>query len=194
MKAFGIYGVDYNIDAWNTVISNCGAYALSLIRGGDYRFRHCTVANYWNESVRSEPSIFLSNAQNRADNTIVVSDMDFSFLNGIVDGNLQNGNELEVSSLPEAQFNWIFKNSLLKIDNPDINTEDVTHFLNMRFNEDPGFADVNNRNYKLSATSVAKNWGSPEHVNATPAIPTDILEINRLADEAPDAGAYEFIP
>jgi hypothetical protein len=194
MKAFGIYGVDYNIEAWNNVISNCGAYALSLIRGGDYRFRHCTVANYWNESVRSEPSIFLSNAQRRADNSIVVSDMGFSFLNGIVDGNLQNGNELEVSGLPEAQFNWIFKNSLLKIDNPDINTEDATHFMNMRFNEDPGFADVNNRNYKLSASSVAKNWGSPEYVNATPAIPTDILETNRLADEAPDAGAYEFIP
>jgi hypothetical protein len=120
--------------------------------------------------------------------------MDFSFLNGIVDGSLQSGNELEVSSLPDAQFNWVFKNSLLKIDNPDINIEDATHFVNMRFNEDPGFADVSNRNYKLSATSVARNWGVPEHVNAAPAIPTDILEANRLADEAPDAGAYEFIP
>jgi hypothetical protein len=83
---------------------------------------------------------------------------------------------------------------LLKIDNPDINTNDATHFVNMRFNEDPGFENVSNRNYKLSATSVARNWASPDHVNAAPAIPTDILETNRLADEAPDAGAYEFIP
>jgi hypothetical protein len=194
MKAFGIYGVNYQIEAWNNVVSNCGAYTLALIRGGNYNFRHCTFANYWSENVRSEPSVVLSNAQTRPDNSVVVAPMNFSFLNGIVYGNLQSGNELVVDGLADAPFNWIFKNSLLKIDNPDINTADPLHFEAMKFNEDPGFADVNAQNYKLTASSIARNWGSASFVSIPPVIAEDIEGVNRLADEAPDAGAFEFVP
>ena len=194
MNAFGIYGVNYKIDGWNNVVSNCGAYTLALIRGGNYTFRHCTFANYWSGNVRSEPSVILSNAQTRPDNSIVVSPMNFLFLNGIVYGNLQSGNELLVDGLADVPFNWAFKNSLLKIDNPDINTSDPLHFEAMRFNEDPGFADVNNQNFKLTASSVARNWGSSVFVNTPPVISEDINGLSRLADEGPDAGAFEFVP
>jgi len=194
MNAFGVYGVNFKIDGWNNVVSNCGAYTLALIRGGNYTFRHCTFANYWSGNVRSEPSVILSNAQTRPDNSIVVSPMNFLFLNGIVYGNLQSGNELLVDGLADVPFNWAFKNSLLKIDNPDINTSDPLHFEAMRFNEDPGFADVNNQNFKLTASSVARNWGSPVFVNTPPVISEDINGLSRLADEGPDAGAFEFVP
>ena len=194
MKAFGIYGVNYQIEAWNNVVSNCGAYTLALIRGGNYTFRHCTFANYWSENVRSEPSVLLSNAQTRPDNSVVIAPMDFSFLNGIVYGNLQSGNELIVDGLPDAPFNWVFKNSVLKIDNPDINTDDPLHFVAMKLNQDPEFVDVNAQNYKLSASSVARNWGNISFVNIPPVASEDIEGVSRIADEAPDAGAYEFVP
>jgi hypothetical protein len=191
MKAFGIYGVSYNIDCWNTTVSNCGAYTLALIRGGQYRFRHCTMANYWGQTVRSEPSVFLSNAQERGSETWI-SDLNFEFANGIVDGNLQNGNELIVEQQNGAAMNWVFRNSLLKLDNDDIDPNDATHFVNMRLNTDPGFTDAQQQNLKLSASSAARNWGSPDVVNQTPAIPNDLLGNSRMADEAPDAGAFEF--
>jgi hypothetical protein len=64
----------------------------------------------------------------------------------------------------------------------------------MKFNEDPGFADVNAQNYKLTASSIARNWGSASFVSIPPVIAEDIEGVNRLADEAPDAGAFEFVP
>jgi hypothetical protein len=194
MRAFGIYGVNYTIRAWNTMVSNCGAYGLALIRGGSYDFRHCTFANYWSENVRTEPSVFLSNAQSRPDNSIAVADMNFVFKNGIVYGNLQSGNELSVEFLPDAASNWVFKNSLLKIDNPDINTSDPAHFIAMRLNEDPLFVDADQNNYRLTSASPARNWGLASIVNEFPPIPEDLLGQNRLGDEAPDVGAIEFIP
>ncbi len=193
MRAFGIYGVGYRLDAWNTVVGNCGAYGLAFIRGGNYRLRHCTFANYWGKSVRSEPNVFLSNAQNRGGQTII-SDLNFEFANGIVYGNLQNGNELVVEGESGAALNWQFKNSLLRIDNADINTSDPTHFVNIRLNEDPAFIDVQQQNYRIGSGSPARNWGSPEVVNASPAIPTDLLGNSRMADDGPDAGAIEYVP
>jgi hypothetical protein len=192
MKAYGIYGVHYNINAWNNVISNCGSHSLALINGGTYRFRHNTIANYWGESVRTETAVFLSNYQ--ATSTVTyVADMDFRFTNGIVYGNLQSDNELEVDSQTGAAFNWKFENSVLKVDNEDIDISDASHFSNITFNEDPGFRD-NNTDYRLSESASARNKGSVTVVNESPAIPTDLLGNNRLSDSAPDCGAMEYTP
>lgn len=194
MRAFGLYAVNYKIESYNTLVSNCGAYGLAISRGGDYRFRHCTIANYWSDNVRSEPSVFLSNAQSRSDNITLVADLNFSFLNGICYGNLQNGNEIEVEGLPDAAFNWVFKNSLLKIDNDDIDTSDPTHFEAMSFNEDPSFVNSAGQNYKLNENSPARNRGSANYTNLAPVCSEDLNGVNRLADDAPDAGALEFTP
>lgn len=193
MKAFGLYGVHYSINAWNNVISNCGSYALALINGGTYRFRHNTVANYWGESVRSETAVFLSNYQ-VIQNVTYVANMDFRFTNGIVYGNLQGDNELDVDSQPGATFNWKFENTCLKIDNENIDPGDANHFSNMVLNEDPLFRDVQNRDYRLSESSTSRDKGSIAVVNESPAIPTDLLGNNRLGDTAPDCGAMEFTP
>jgi hypothetical protein len=192
MKAYGLYGVNYNISANNDVISNCGSYAMVLINGGNYDFTHCTIGNYWNASIRSDPAVILTNYKTASDNTELVRSMDFRFKNGIVYGNIQNGNELEVYSKPApVGFNWKFENSVLKIDNEDINTNDANHFSSMIFNSDPLFVDAVEQNYKLYSASPARNIGN---VNFATSIPEDLLGNNRLADGLPDAGAYEFVP
>ena len=193
MKAYGLYGVNYTIDAWNNVISNCGSYALALINGGSYRFRHTTIANYWGESVRTETAVFLSNYQ-ATETVTFVNPMDFRFSNGIVYGNLQNDNELEVDSQPNAAFDWLFENTVLKIDNPDINTGDALHFSNMVFNEDPTFRNTQEQDYRLTENSPARDKGSASVVNENPPVPTDLLGNNRLGDAAPDCGAMEYTP
>ena len=192
MKAYGLYGVNYKLTANNNVISNCGSYAMVLINGGAYDFTHCTIGNYWNESIRSEPAVILTNYKTAADNTELVRSMDFSFKNGIVYGNIQSGNELEVFSKPSpGGFNWKFENSLLKIDNEDINTSDATHFGSMIFNAEPLFVNAVEQNYRLNASSPARNIGS---LNFAGSIAEDILGNNRLTDGLPDAGAFEFVP
>jgi hypothetical protein len=193
MKAFGLYAVHFNINAWNNVISNCGSYAMALIYGGTYRFRHNTIANYWSEEVRTEPAVFLGNYQVRSD-AIYVSDMNFSFSNGIVYGNLQNNNELDVDSQTGAAFNWSFDNSVLKVANENINTEDATHFSNMVFNSDPLFRDNAGQDYRLNVSSSAINKGNTNVVNESPSVEIDLLGNNRLSDGTPDCGAMEFTP
>jgi hypothetical protein len=194
MTLFGLYGVNYNIDAWNNIISNCGSGGLVLLNGGTYNFRHNTIANYWSSSVRSEVSVYLSNARQGPDNTVYVADMNFNFKNGIVYGNLQGDNELDAEGLPEAAFNWKFENSLLLVNNENINNSDPTHFSNCVFNQNPEFEATQEQNYKLKDTSPAINLGSVAVVNENPPIPQDILGADRLAGGQPDAGALEYAP
>lgn len=194
MKAFGLYAVNYNIQAWNTVISGCGSHAMALINGGNYVFRHCTVANYWTGSVRTDPAVYLSNARTGANNTVFLADMNFRFANGIVYGNIQGDNELEAEGLPDAAFNWTFENSLLLLNNENISQTDANHFSNMLFNVAPEFVDSQEQNYTLKATSPVIDQGAANVVNESPAIPEDILGVSRTADAAPDCGAFEYQP
>jgi len=192
MKAFGIYGVNYNIDAYNTVVSNCGSYGLALIFGGNYRFRHTTIANYWSESVRSVPCVFISNYKANADNSFIVAEMNFSFTNGIVYGNKQDDNEFELDKLDGADLNWKFTNTVLKVDNPDVDVNNASQFQNMKINQEPAFVDSPNQNYKLKAESSAIGAASVDSTNASPAISTDIFGVSWST--APAAGAIEFVP
>lgn len=196
MKAFGIYGVNYKMNvAYNNIISNCGTYALALI-GGAYNFRHNTIANYWTGSVRTEPSVYLSNGKMNADKTITPYPLEFRFRNGIVYGNKQDGNELEVGKIDDngVAFDWKFERSLLRLNNEEISQDNPEHFSEMQFNNDPEFQDVFEQLYSLKESSPARNFGNPAFVNSFPPIPEDILGNNRLGDQEPDLGAIEFKP
>lgn len=193
MRTYGMYANNYNIDASNCLVSNCGSYALLAAGGGTYNFRHCTFANYWSEAVRTEPVCAISNFL-ETNSVIQVADMNFSFTNGIIYGNITNGNELIAVGRPEAQFNWNFSNTLMKIDNPDVDLNNTVNFTNMVLNEEPKFKDNTNQDYRLQGDSPAKDGGNLSFVNQIPSIPDDILGNSRVADTAPDLGAFEFVP
>jgi len=196
MKSMGLYAVNYKINTcYNNIISNCGSYALALL-GGNYQFRHCTVANYWSGSIRTEPSIYLTNGKPNSDKSITAYPLTFRFRNGIVYGNKQDENELEIGRVKDTLvgFDWKFENSLLKLKNEEINPENSSHFNTMIFNKDPLFVDVFNQSYGLKSESPARNSGNPDFVNSFPPIPTDLLGNNRLSDQMPDMGAIEYIP
>jgi hypothetical protein len=193
MRTYGLYANNYNLEASNCLVSNCGSYALLAAGGGTYNFRHCTFANYWNETVRTEPVCAISNFL-ETNTAIQVADMNFSFTNGIIYGNITNGNELIALGRPEALFNWNFSNTLLKIDNPDIDLNNTANFTNVFVNEDPLFKDYTNQDYRLQVSSPAKDRGNLSFVYQIPSIPNDILGNSRIADSAPDLGTFEFIP
>ena len=193
MRTYGLYANNYNLDASNCVVNNCGSYALLAVGGGTYNFRHCTFANYWSETVRTEPVCAISNFL-ETNSAIQVADMNFSFSNGIIYGNITSGNELIAVGRTEAAFNWNFSNTLLKIDNPDVDLNNVANFTSMFLNEDPLFKDNSNQDYRLQSGSPAKDKGALSFVNQAPSIPNDLLGNSRVADTAPDLGAFEFVP
>lgn len=186
MSGMGIYSRNYRIHGYNNVVANCGTYTLAITLGGSYNFRHCTFANYWGYSSRSEPSILINNYD-----SYQALNLDSAYFgNCILYGDLENEIGLDFSG--SATSNYKFDYSLLRID-PTINTSDLAHYNNIFKNLDPKFKDPATNNYELDTLSNAIDKGNINISNNSPAIPTDIKGTNRLSDIAPDLGAYERI-
>ena len=56
----GIFGGFGSVKAENLVVANSGYYSL-FCYGGNYEFLHCTFANYWTQSTRTVPAVYLTN-------------------------------------------------------------------------------------------------------------------------------------
>jgi hypothetical protein len=144
--------------------------------------------------VRSDVSVYLSNAKAGANNSVTIADLNFNFSNGIVYGNLQSENEIEADSVAGAAFNWKFENCVLKLNNENINPNNTSHFVANVLNQEPLFKNAQAQDYVLLSGSPAINAGSAAIANQNPPIPEDILGNNRLMDAAPDCGAFEYVP
>jgi len=184
----GIYAQGSTIFATNCLINDCGYYALALTIGGSYEFYHCTIANYWQNTIRSTPAVILNNYYTY-ENTIFVRNLDKAdFYNCIIYGNTDN--ELFLDNVTNTIFNYKFNNCLIKIDESTI--PDISKFENYIFNQEPQFTDVNTYNFNIEANSAAKNRASKTYVDLYPAyLNMDIKQNSRILDAAPDIGAYE---
>jgi len=189
MNFAGISSVGAMIRAENCVIADCGGYALSLTTGGDYRFIHCTVANYWNWSNRTNPSLVLTNYYNMGDTVVFTGDLvRADFLNMIIYGS-ENA-EVGLSSISdEVDFQYYFDHCLLKVKDPEDYT-DTTHFHEVFLNHDPGFVSVAEYDYQLDSLAFARDKGD---LQTGLMVPLDLLGNSRVADGHPDPGAYERI-
>jgi len=184
----GIYAQGSTIFATNCLIDDCGYYALALTIGGSYEFYHCTIANYWQNTIRSTPAVILNNYYTY-ENTIFVRNLEkANFYNCIIYGNTDN--ELFFDNIENTVFNYNFNNCLIKIDENTIPS--LSKFENPIFNQDAGFIDVNTYNFHIDASSAAKNKASKIYVDLYPTyLNTDIEQNSRIIDTAPDIGAYE---
>ncbi len=61
-SGYGLFSILYAVEAKNFVIANCG-FANFWAFGGDYRFVHGTIANYWNanEHNKNENAVSVAN-------------------------------------------------------------------------------------------------------------------------------------
>ena len=188
MNFAGISSVGARIRAENCVIADCGFYGLSLTTGGDYRFIHCTVANYWDWSNRTGISLLLTNYYNLNDTALFTGDLvRADFENMIIYGNQES--EVALSSISkEVGFRYYFDHCLLKVKNPEENPD--TAFHNVFFNMDPGFVSTDDYDFQLDSLAFARDKGD---LQIAMAVPLDILGHDRTADGHPDLGAYERI-
>jgi len=193
---YGIIGRSTHIEGQNLVISNNGLASLACTLGGDYKFTHCTFANYFKDGFRRLPTLLINNFVSFIDNGVekfITQDLNQAlFTNCIIDGN-QNI-EMILDKKEESNFNYQFKNNLIKFndinknfsDNPLYNFDNQAIFSNNLLNVDAKFKDVETNQLILGKDSEVINKAD---ANAASQIPFDILGIDRLPN--PDIGAYQ---
>lgn len=187
----GIVALQSEINASNLVVSNCGSVGIALYLGGKYRFNHTTVANYWRGySNRNTPSIFVSNmARDERYRPPIVSDdlIEATWQNSIIWGSVASEVDFEINT--DYLFNVSLNNSLVKVADSIYNAH-PNFFVNSIRNQDPAFVNVAEYNYQLLPESPAINAANIEY---SQFVPYDLNLISRLADDAPDIGAFEYV-
>ena len=181
----GIYANLYNIKAGNFVVSNCGNYAIALTGGGEYIFEQGTVANFWNQSTRTTPSLLFNNVYtNPTDGISYAYNFYFQMNNCIMYGNQDD--EFATDFYPGPDTTYFFNSSLLKTKRQ--NSEAFINYTNCVFNRDPKF--VNNQyNFHLDTLSPAIGIGNPFY--SVGALQYDLDGVSR--GNTPDAGAYQYV-
>ncbi len=188
-SAVGLLNRFSSVEGYNTVINNCGQFSLLVQLGGFYNFTHCTFANFWTNSFRSTPAVFL-------DNTFITDgfDLNANFVNCIIDGN-QN-EEIGFNNNPVAPFNFNFSNSLIRFEDtfgqfegiPEFDFANGTLYDNIILNQDADFDDPSQNRLRVGENTAGNGLGL---LNAALAFPIDIVGTDRTA--SPDLGAYQSI-
>ena len=191
MSYSGIIGQDARIEATNVVVANCGDHAVSLRYGGDYKFTHCTFANYWSGNPRSRSILYLNNYF-KVDGVTYVRDFNAQFENVIIHGTLDE--EIDIDNDDSEAFDYYFDHCVIKRDTTSLSFD---HFESCILNPlgpvvdgqrlHPLFEDQN-EGYQLYDQSVARDAGKVTD-------PPTLVDIDgNTRDGSPDIGAYEFLP
>lgn len=186
MSKWGIYGFAFNIYGANNVVSNCQEHSVNLALGGNYKFIHCTFANYWGKDKARELSTLKIN--NYTTQQVLPLDTCY-FGNCIIDGNLSNGSEITLdvnasnSSFPPKYF---FSNCVLKT---NMNLNDVTKFESNLKNAYCDFKDAANYDFSIGANTLAGPLTGTNAAIDASKFSLDIKGVNRSSSPY-YAGAY----
>lgn len=213
-SAMGIFAFNARIDAYNTIIADCGSLAVLIQLGGTYNFYHCVISNisaYYEDFIyqgdykyRSNPSLFFTNfyewfdldEEFRVYEVTLPEDVEVNFYNSIIYGT----NETEVYYWKpddvDAALDYRFDHCLLKMHPDSVAKMDSTKLISIILNENPAFINdsiaVGEYDFQLADTSVAINAGDPGLIEGIWQLEKDFNGNLRTGDEAPDLGAYEF--
>ncbi|MBB4034596.1 hypothetical protein GGR21_000483 [Dysgonomonas hofstadii] len=177
---YGIVSTNCDITASNSLFVNSRGAVLSL-QGGKYTFLHCTVANYFRWSSRTEETVVLSN---KYDGTLEKCD----FINTIVYGSVSN--EIRLDENSGKVFDFSFVNCVIRSNN-----QEDAHYINTVWNNDPLFKDVRSNgtfSYNFQLTHGSSAIDKADKIYSA-SLPYDIKGISRLNDTYPDIGCYEWV-
>lgn len=182
------------VDGENLVITNSGQASLFCSLGGRYNFRHSTFANYWNRSFRNFPAVVIDNSLQVSETEIDVADLEANFSNCIIYGS--ESREFFINRVEGTEFNFNFKNSLMRFedpqgqfaDNPLFDFSNPLFYSNTIFNQDPFFFNTQRNQLFISDDSAANGIGDPD---TSQQVPFDLFGTPRANPS--DAGAYESV-
>lgn len=190
----GLLAQTATITGENMVINNSGISSLWLSLGGNYTFKHSTIANYWQQGFRQSAALQIDDFSPTETGAVTADLVQANFINCIITGN--RSEELELRAMQEAAFNYGFINSLIRFDDTFGNLtetdfydfEDGTTYAGVILSENPDFKAPENNDLRIGEDSAANGSALPEIVAE---VPFDILGKPRAAN--PDMGAYESI-
>ena len=194
-SAINLWGRDTQINGENLILGNAGQASLYCNLGGRYNFKHCTIANYWTNSLRNSPSLLIDNFIEFAPNQFSTGELiAANFSNCIINGNRQI--ELVLMKSDAALFNYNFLNCAIRFNDtnsrfegdPLYDFQDIAVYQNVLLNTDINFMNTQESDYRLTENSSAINAGN---LDTGIMVPLDILENDRT--QSPDLGAFEFI-
>ena len=193
-SAAGLINRFSTVEGSNMVINNCGQFSMLIQLGGSYNFTHCTFANYWRQSFRNTPAVFLDNTL-IAGETLFVGDLSqANFTNCIIFGN-QN-EELGFNEDPSTLFNYNFTNTQIRFDdnfgnfigNPLYDFDNTSLYTNIIRGGEPDFLDTDANMLQVGEETAGNGLGLPA---GAIQFPLDIIGTARPASA--DFGAYESI-
>lgn len=210
--ALGIYAFGADINAYNTIVADCGQVALLFQMGGTYNFYHCTINNisaYYPGSVKNDynggrinPSLFFRNYYDwyefNNDYQVVplkyTRDANINFYNSIVYGVLKQ--EVAYDSVSDASLDYLFDHCLLKNPEDSLDYENPEHFAKVMLNLDPQFVNDSltngEYNFQLMTESPAIDSGNASAIQGIQQLEMDFNGYLRLSDGMPDLGAFEY--
>ena len=178
----------------NTVINNCGQFAMLIQLGGSYNFTHSTFANYWSQSFRNTPAVFIDNTLLSGDVLLVGELAQANFTNCIIYGNQDE--ELGFNKDDGAPFNFKFINTQIRFDDDfgDFNENPLFDFTNVNFYQDvirggnPDFFEPTENMLQIGENTASNGLGLQ---SASALFPIDIIGTSRTSNS--DFGAYESV-
>ena len=185
-SGYGLFSILYPVEAKNFVIANC-CTANVWAFGGDYRFVHGTIANYWNanEHDSNENAVVVCNYALDENYTPFYYPFNMEMDNCIVYG--KHKDEFKTTFGAEADSTFIFDHCLIKSEKYNGNMAGFSHCL---FNQEPCFRDIQRHDYHIdSIASAVIGTGNPLFGNE---VPFDLDGVSRIG--VPDMGAYQYVP
>ena len=183
-----------HIEVDNSELSNAGEGVTNLI-GGKYSFIHCTIVNYMALTPRSGsyPCLTISNNANSQ-----TFPLDATFANCIIDGSFSSGKtdyqgEMLLSIKEGTTFNYLFNHCVIKSKGTA-----GEHYTDVIFTDvSPSYkltgGEKNKYCFDFRPDSVTTIGVGKADITISKSYPTDRYGVDRLTNNAPSIGAYEFV-
>jgi hypothetical protein len=168
--------------AVNSLFAHSGFSTVSLSEGGTYEFIHCTMANRWEYSFRSEPVMFIGRGEGELPEVTVV--------NTVISGTLNN--ELSIDAVPSEVTGMFYADSsLIKVDTTGSAWYVSGLFKAVQTSPLPRYIDESAYDYRPDTLSPLLDVaGRSESITWS----RDIRNMPRPTGTGPDIGAYERQP
>jgi len=187
MSSAGLFAQGSWVEAYNCVFANCGELAIWLNIGGRYRFRHCTVGNFWTFSNRQTPSVVINNYYRDYLGSYQVRSLDEAYFgNCIFWGNKEDEVAFDKYPFGTSVYNVTLENCIIR---SSLNlSEEPAIFTSVLKNANPLFEKPDSMYLHLQDNSPAIDAGK---ISIASGIFLDIEAASRVQGPAPDLGAYE---
>ncbi len=177
----------------NSLLYNAGNYVVAL-QGGNYTWKHCTFANYYQFAWGGRTNPILLYANRRMDATGATSPMSFTsrMYNSVVYGSYSNEIQFKCEETPADAY--VFSHCLLR---HKVTTITNPPYQQCIFNADPKYAfqqweEEFPHVYDFTPLAGSGAIGIADNAIAN-EFPLDLNGNKRLLDGSADAGCYEYV-